>query len=114
MGHGRRGRDESMRPAWPWISSACWNVGRFTHSISGWVITPIGRNWIESEHIWSPAAHTLSGRIDLLRGLADRLAERCLERCPAPRQRAATAIHAVQRTGTLSSRPARRSFWTMP
>jgi len=45
---------------WPWISSACWNVGRLTHSIRGWLITPIGRNWIESEHIWSPAAHTPS------------------------------------------------------
>ena len=46
-----------MRPT---SSSACWNVGRLTHSISGWVIAPSARNWIESEHIWSPAEHTPS------------------------------------------------------
>ena len=42
------------------ISSACWKVGRFTHSISGCVMAPIARNWIESEHIWSPAWQTPS------------------------------------------------------
>ena len=30
------------------------------HSISGCVMAPIARNWIESEHIWSPAAQTPS------------------------------------------------------
>jgi hypothetical protein len=30
------------------------------HSLSGWVTAPIARNWIESEHIWSPAGQTPS------------------------------------------------------
>ena len=42
------------------ISTACWNVGRLIHSISGCVIAPIARNWIESEHIWLPALQTPS------------------------------------------------------
>ena len=48
---GARGGDRALSPAWPWISSACWKVGRLTHSISGWVMPPIARSWIESEHI---------------------------------------------------------------
>src|ERR1700759_614247 len=42
-------------PAFPWISSACWKVGRLTHSIRGWLIAPMARNWMESWHSWSPA-----------------------------------------------------------
>ena len=44
----------------PRISTACWKVGRLIHSISGCVIAPIALNWMESEHIWSPAWHALS------------------------------------------------------
>ena len=49
---------------WPCTSTTCWNVGRFTHSVSGCVTAPSGRNMIVSKHGWLPclpwAAQTLS------------------------------------------------------
>ncbi len=35
----------------PCTETACWNVGRLIHSISGWLTAPTTRNWIASEHI---------------------------------------------------------------
>ena len=37
---------------WPWISTACWKVGRLTQGISGWVIPPTALKPILSCSTW--------------------------------------------------------------
>ena len=41
---------------WPWISTACWKVGRLTQGMFGWVIAPIALKPISSwaAWVWSP------------------------------------------------------------
>ncbi len=85
-----------------------------THSISGWLITPIGRNWIESEHIWSPAEQTLSAGYtwsgDSCAAWSSELssAARHLASEPPPQYTRFSA------PATLSPKTDRRSFWTIP